>query len=120
MLARKTYKIRAALGDGRPVDDLVIARSGLEAQDLAKIRHPGARTIHLLGIADVEPTVTHPFFQEPDTVVRVKDKEEADEERNRQIRWCLELKNQGKTNRNIAGVLCVSESTVRRWLKQYG
>lgn len=118
MQVRKSYKIRAAMGDGRPVDDTIIAKNGTEAHDLARFKHPGARTIYVLGLAEKQPdpivevpaglAPEHPFFSEEET------------EQERKIRWCVELRNQGKSHRAIAGVLGVGSTTVGRWLKQYG
>lgn len=118
MQIRKNYKIRAAMGDGRPVDDIITAKSGTEAHDLAKIKHPGSRAIYVLGLAENQPEPSieetiellpaHPIF----------DPEEDEQQRN--IRWCIQLRNQGKSHRAIAGVLGVGSSTVGRWLKTYG
>lgn len=118
MKVRKNYRIRAAMGDGRPVDDTIIAKNGTEAHDLAKAKHPGARAIYVLGLAETQPDPipdisiellpAHPFF----------DPEESEQER--KVRWCVELRNQGKSHAAIAGVIGVGATTIRRWLKQYG
>lgn len=123
MYIRKNYKVRAAMGDGRPIDAIVTAKNGTEAHDLAKKLHPAARSIYILGLADEQPEPEpepmpvassgvrnvpgHPFFEE-------------ETEQERKIRWCVELRKQNKSHRAIADVIGVGATTVRRWLKQYG
>lgn len=120
----KQYHLRISFGDGKPVDDVVIAKNGLIAQDIAFQRHPGARTIHLLCRVDattaidddkedelVPQTTPHPLFTDDD---------ESTPTQEEQILQCVHLRKQGKTHKLIANSLGVSTTTVGRWLKQYG
>lgn len=120
----KQYHLRISFGDGKPVDDVVIAKNGLIAQDIAFQRHPGARTVHLLCRVDVatdtnidkedestSKATPHPLFTDDD---------EAAPTQEEQILQCVNLRKQGKTHKLIAGSLGVSTTTVGRWLKQYG
>lgn len=120
MKYRKTYKIRAAMGDGRPVDDIITAKSGTEAHDLAKVKHPAARAIYVLGLAEEQLALEHPFFQEEENISPFPIFEPEETEQERKVRWCVELRSQGKSHAAIAGVIGVGATTVRRWLKQYG
>jgi transposase len=43
-----------------------------------------------------------------------------EEECERKLRWCLELRTQGKTHLQIAQLLGIGKTTVGRWIKQYG
>ena len=116
---RKTYKIRAAMGDGRPVDDIITAKNGTEAHELAKAKHPASRAIYILGLAEEQLAFEHPFFSPEEQklpLVSVK----GESERERKVRWCIELRKQGKSHRTIANTLAIGDTTVRRWLKQYG
>lgn len=120
MKYRKTFKVRAAMGDGRPVDDFVTAKNGTEAHDLAKMKHPAARAIYVLGLAEEQLAMEHPFFSDKNTVQPYPLVKEQESEKERQIRWCVELRSQGKSHSSIADVIGVGATTVRRWLKQYG
>lgn len=120
MQYRKTYKIRAAMGDGRPVDDIITAKNGTEAHDLAKVKHPGARAIYVLGLAEEQLALEHPFFSKEVEVNSFPLPQVEESEQERRVRWCVELRNQGKSHASIAGVIGVGATTVRRWLKQYG
>lgn len=120
MQYRKTYKIRAAMGDGRPVDDTITAKNGTEAHDLARVKHPAARAIYVLGLAEEQLAMDHPFFSKEEEIEPFTIFKAEESERDRKIRWCVELRNQGKSHRSIAGVIGVGATTVRSWLKQYG
>ena len=111
----KVYRLRVSFGDGCPIDDLVTAANGVQAQDLALRRNPGARNIHLIGIEGetrnqaVAPAVSlkeYNYFQETD--------------RETQVECCLRMRSEGKSHSAIAGFLGVSKSTIGRWIKQYG
>ena len=114
---RKTYRVRIAFGDGKPVEDVIIANTGLDASELAKVKHPGARIVHILGLAENQLADAHPLFSTPSAAVNVYQDEEDSE---RKLRWCLELRSQGNTHNQIAGILGVGKTTVGRWIKQYG
>lgn len=118
----KIYKVRISFGDGNPIEDTVVARSGMLAQDIAMRAHPGARNIHLIGVdnryeshkpvpAPSEPSMLH--HEEPYNFF-----ENAD--RDTQIRCCIQMRAEGKSQRAIAGYLGIAKSTVSRWIKQYG
>lgn len=56
----KVYQVRIAFGDGRPLNTEVKAKSGAAAWDLIKKEHPSARSMHILGLADL--VTEHPLF----------------------------------------------------------
>ena len=114
---RKTYKVRIAFGDARPVEDAITAKNGFDACNLAKNKHPGARVVHILGLAEDQLENDHPFFSaSTDAVIGHREEDEAE----RKLRWCLELRSQGNTHNQIAGILNIGKTTVGRWIKQYG
>lgn len=117
---RKTYKVRIAFGDAKPVDTEVTAKSGLEACDLAKVQHPGARNVHLLGLSANQLEDVHPFFVFKPTKAVINTDTEWAEEQERKLRWCLKLRTQGKTHLEISKLLGIGKTTVGRWIKQYG
>lgn len=108
------------MGDGRPVDDVITAKNGTEAHDLAKIKHPGARAIYVLGLAEDQLALEHPFFTKEAEIEPFPIFVAEETEQERRVRWCVELRNQGKSHAAIAGVIGVGATTIRRWLKQYG
>lgn len=118
----KTYRVRIANGDGRPVDDLICAKNGLEAHDLAKKKHPASRTIYIMGVEEPKaideetsfgkPTRSH----RPGGIIKYVDLQIKRD----QIDTCLKLRANGSTHEAIAGCLGVGKTTVSRWLKQYG
>jgi len=117
---RKTYKVRVAFGDANPVDTEITAKSGLEACDLAKVTYPGARNVHLLGLAANQLENDHPFFSSASTTTVIHTDKEWGEERERNLRWCLELRSQGKSHLQISKLLGIGKTTVGRWIKEYG
>ena len=126
-MVKKTNKIRVSRGDGKPVDDLIPAKTGAEAHDLAYLKHPGARNIHVLGVDGHTPAVDHHFFDaEPiQAPVEKKVEEEAPvicevSEKDLQIAQCLALRAEGATHRIIANSVKIGKSTVARWLQLYG
>jgi hypothetical protein len=114
---RKTYKIRVACGDGRPVDDIITAKNGFEVQELAKAKHPAARAVHILGLAEEQLANEHPFFSDEPPVTHLSPEED---EMGKKIRRCVELRSKGKTHLQIAIELGISKTTAGRWLKLYG
>ena len=123
----KTYKIIVSFGDGRPVQSKIEAKNGLLAQDLAFIAHPGARSVHILGIESVraepkpvvivpEPPEPHPLFTDV-TVTEVACFLNTDKQQ--KVDECLRLRRQGKSHKDIADILGVGKTTVGSWLKQY-
>ena len=123
----KKYKVRISFGDGNPIEDTFIAKSGVLAQDMAMRAHPGARNVHLIGIDnryEGQKPVPVPAPRMP-----MQHKEETSNflftdsgelPKDRQIECCVQLRRQGKSHNAIAGYLGVSKTTVGRWLKQYG
>lgn len=130
----KHYKFRISFGDGKPVEDVVAAKNGVAAQELASRLYPNARNIYLLGSvnADVieeqasmveeEPIPVwsapasvkpHPLFSDDETPAPAP-KEKAS------IDYCIRMRRAGHTHKAIAGQLGISPTTVGRWIKQYG
>ena len=115
----KSYKVRISFGDGNPIEDTVVARSGMLAQDVALRLHPGARNVHLIGVDNryehPKPTPVAPTLRYGgecgDTDLSNKEA---------MVRHCIQMRNEGKSQRAIAGQLNLAKSTVARWIKQYG
>ena len=116
-MTQKIYKVRISFGDGNPMEDSIVARSGMLAQDIAMRRHPGARNVHLIGVDNryekSAPVAVRREIPAPGTDM-------ANWDRDTQIRCCTHLYKEGHSQRSIAGYLGVSRSTVARWIKQYG
>ena len=127
----KTYKIVVSFGDGRPVQTTVEAKNGPLAQDLAYAKHPGARSILILGIESVreeprpkvqlqrsipEEEPPHPLFTDT-TVAEVN--RFIDLNKQNKVKECLKLRRQGLSHKSIAEILGVGKTTVGSWLKQY-
>ena len=119
MIMKKNYRVCVSFGDGKPMTTEVVAKNGIEAIDTAKSLHPGARTVHVLGISDNPPPVEHPFFDDAPVAV-VPDEDPSTYVKQRQIDICVQMRKEGKTHRAIAGYLGVGKTTVSNWLKQYG
>lgn len=119
-MIKNNYRVCVAFGDGKPLSTEVSAKSGIEAIDKAKSLHPGARTVHILGLSDTPPSdVEHPLFDDPVSVSTAK-ADPASYVKQRQIEMCLKLRAEGKSHKAIAGSLGVGKTTVGSWLKQYG
>jgi hypothetical protein len=135
----KAYNVRVSMGDGRPVEDRIIAKDGIAAQDLARIKHPGARAVHIIGIdpSFVPPTPKPKRLPKPELSPEAKLQSKLAKlqvhtteselatfsmgpSRDEQIAQCISLRKQDVTHRWIAAHLNVPESTVRRWIKQHG
>lgn len=122
----KRYKVRISFGDGNPLEDTFIARSGVLAQDMAMRAHPGARNVHLIGIDNrFEEQKPVPVPQPISSIGQEEDHgllftDAAEWSKDMQIECCVKLRLQGKSHQAIAGYLGVSKTTVGRWLKQYG
>lgn len=122
-MLEKNFDVRIAMGDGRPKDVVILAKSGQLAQDKARQLHPGARSVYVIGINTTvpvpkpkvkrtpKPRVKHVFFEPPDDPAM---------DRSDQIVECVELRLQGKTHSAIAKTLGIGKTTVGRWLKEYG
>ena len=119
-MPKNNYRVCVAFGDGKPLSTEISAKNGIEAIDKAKSLHPGARTVHVLGLSDNPASdVEHPLFDAP-TPVPVGAPESASYVKQRQIEICLKLRAEGKSHKAIAGLLGVGKTTVGSWLKQYG
>jgi DNA-binding NarL/FixJ family response regulator len=115
----KIYKVRISFGDGNPIEDSVVAKSGMLAQDLAMQLHPGARNVHLIGVENryerFKPLPVQPIL----CSVAADDHIDLSS-RDSLVRHCIQMHNEGKSQRAIAGQLNLAKSTVGRWIKQYG
>jgi hypothetical protein len=133
----KIYNVRICFGDGKPLETVIKAKSGINAQDKAIKDHPGARNVHILSVKQVEkqeqpkqapaefiaPVVDdklHPLFTDVthEQVKRYINKDKL--HRMNQIQSAIELKKNGVAHRRIAALLGVGSTTVGTWLKQYG
>lgn len=67
----KTYRLRIAFGDGKPIEIELAAKSGASACEKAGKEHPCAKSIHLLRVVSKENLVEdHKIpIQRPDLVV---------------------------------------------------
>lgn len=67
----KTYRVRIAFGDGKPIETELTAKSGSSACEKAGKEYPCAKSIHLLGIVGKkDPAEDHEIpIQRPDLVV---------------------------------------------------
>lgn len=115
----KVYKVRISFGDGNPIEDSVVAKSGMLAQDLAMRLHPGARNVHLIGVENryeypkpipVQPALRYGSAEDH---IDLSSKDSL-------VKHCIRMHNEGKSQRSIAGQLNLAKSTVGRWIKQYG
>jgi len=98
----KTFKVRVCLGNGKPVETSIKAANGPEAMDKAKVEHPGALQVHVLGYA-APPKVVAPANNIP-----------------LEVRDCLRMHKLGLSLRAIAAQLNIGKTTVSNWLKLYG
>lgn len=117
----KYFKVKVSMGDGNPIDDIIPAKNGLVAQDVARERHPGARCVHILGISEIRPI--RPTSAPPKRYKPMEDILIGGETtlcRDDRIRTCLTLHKAGHSQELIADLIGVGSTTVRRWLKQYG
>jgi DNA-binding NarL/FixJ family response regulator len=112
----KSYKVRISFGDGNPLEDTVVAKSGMLAQDVALRLHPGARNVHVIGVDNrydrEKPVPVEPALRYGSNL-DLSTKESM-------IQCCIQMRNEGKSQRAIAGHLGLAKSTVARWIKQYG
>jgi hypothetical protein len=116
----KHFKVKVSMGDGKPIDDIIPAKNGLAAQDVARERHPGARCIHILGISEIRPirsasASTKRYKPLSDILIGGEDSLSRDD----RIRTCLTMHKAGHNQKTIAEFIGVGSTTVHRWLKQY-
>jgi len=120
----KHFKVKVSMGDGKPIEDVIPAKTGVMAMDLARDRHPGARSVYILGIHEVRwipPKVSAPIkskvYKPMDDILCGGEETLSQDDR---IRTCLTMKKAGHSQETISGLIGVSRTTVRRWLQQYG
>ena len=116
----KYFKVKVSMGDGKPIDDIIPAKNGLVAMDAARDRHPGARSVYILGISEIRPikpaTVSTKKYKPMDDILIGGEETLCRDDR---IRTCLTMRKAGHSQEAIASLIGVGSSTVRRWLKQY-
>lgn len=116
----KTFKVRVCLGNGKPVETSIKAANGPEAMDKAKVEHPGALQVHVLGYAAPPKVVTpakpkaKPTPPPPPVIFDDNSNIPLD------VRDCLRMHKLGLSLRAIAAQLNIGKTTVSNWLKLYG
>jgi hypothetical protein len=115
-MVNKYFNVKISMGDGKPVEDIIPAKNGLVAQDVARMRHPGARTIYVLGLAENPPEPQKKSYAPMDDILIGGESTLCRDDR---IRTCLTMHKSGQSQRAIASLVGVGATTVRRWLKQY-
>jgi len=117
---KKYFKVKVSMGDGNPIDDVIPAKNGLVAIDAARDRHPGARSVYILGISEICPirpaTAPKKKYKPMDDIL-IEGNETLS--RDNRIRTCLTMWKVGHSKRKIASFIGVGETTVRRWLSLY-
>lgn len=120
----KHFKVKVSMGDGKPIEDVIPAKTGVMAMDLARERHPGARGVYLLGISEVrwiepkyKPAPKAKVYTPMDDILCGREETLSEDDR---IRTCLTMRKAGHSQETISGLIGVSRTTVRRWLLQYG
>jgi len=120
----KHFKVKVSMGDGKPIEDVIPAKTGVMAMDLARERHPGARGVYLLGISEVrwiepkyKPKAKAKVYTPMDDILCGGEETLSEDDR---IRTCLTMRKAGHSQETISGLIGVSRTTVRRWLLQYG
>lgn len=116
----KYFKVKVSMGDGNPIDDIIPAKNGLIAMDVARDRHPGARSVYILGISEIKPIRPESAPQKKygplDDIIIGGEKTLCRDDR---IRTCLTMRKSGHSQQAIADLIGVGPTTVRRWLDQY-
>ena len=117
-MAEKMFTLRISFGDGHPLDAVIQAKNGLDAQDQARAKYPTARNIHLIGkLPSYRRPVSDPAVQ---YVLPVDEPEDPGLARDEKVKTCVLMRKSGHSHQAIAGYLGVGKSTVGRWLKQHG
>jgi hypothetical protein len=117
-MSEKMYTLRISFGDGYPLDAVIAAKNGLEAQDQARAKYPSARNIYLLSRL--------PSYRKSASVPAAQYALPSDEEEDQQltqedkVKTCVLMRESGHSHQAIAGYLGVGKSTIGRWLKQHG
>lgn len=116
----KYFKVKVSMGDGNPIDDIIPAKNGLVAIDVARDRHPGARSVYILGISEIRPirpaTAPKKTYKLMENILIGGNETLSRDDR---IRTCLTMHKAGHSQRAIADLIGVGATTVRRWLSQY-
>jgi len=117
-MTEKLFTLRISFGNGQPIDAVVPAKNGLDAQDQARSKYPTARNIHLLGKCQRNrgfvATATEQY------VLPLEETEVSKASHEEKVRTCVVMRKSGHSHQSIAGYLGVGKSTVGRWLKQHG
>ncbi len=117
-MLEKTFVLRISFGDGHPIDATISAKTGIEAQDLARAKYPTARNIHFIGrttsykrsVSVLTEQYALPIDEEDSPEVTLEEK----------VKTCVLMRKAGHSHQTIAGYLGVGKSTIGRWLKQHG
>lgn len=116
----KKYKVIVTYGDGKPKEDYVIARCGIDAQDKGHKQFPGARVIHIVGSEPVpEEELPHPLFR-PEPAAKRPTRglvvQRSGPRKDARVAEAIKLRHAGWTYKQISEKLLVSETTVRNWI----
>ena len=116
-MSEKMYALRISFGDGHPIDAVIAAKNGLDAQDRARVKYPSARNIYLLS-----KLPSHRKFLSVPTAQYALPLEEEDQQLTQEdkVKTCVLMRESGHSHQAIAGYLGVGKSTIGRWLKQHG
>lgn len=117
-MTEKLFTLRISFGDGHPIDAVVPAKNGLDAQDQARSKYPTARNIHLLGKGQRNRSIVATATEQ--YVLPLEDTEDPKVLHEEKVRTCVVMRKSGHSHQSIAGYLGVGKSTVGRWLKQHG
>lgn len=117
-MTEKLFTLRISFGDGNPIDAVLPAKSGLEAQDQARSKYPTARNIHLLGQSSACGKAVSVATEQ--YVLSLDENDDPHVAIAEKVKTCVVMRKSGHSHRSIAGYLGVGKSTVGRWLKQHG
>ena len=120
----RDFTLRLSFGDGQPIAEIIKAKNGVIARDIAMSKYPAARNVYIVSTTQTED---HPLFgqivEEPmlkSTALDFAPLHMPSRDRNHRVAECLALRKEGKSHLTIAGTLGVAKTTVGRWIKQYG
>ena len=117
-MSEKLFTLRISFGDGHPIDAVISAKNGFDAQERARSKYPIARNIHLLGkLSSCKRSVSVAAAQ---YVLSLDESDEAEVTLEEKVKTCVLMRKSGHSHQAIARQLGVGKSTVGRWLKQHG
>ena len=128
----KTYKLVVSFGDGKPQEATVIAKCGADAHDKGFCSFPAARSVRVVGVCspgnmpplqqgDINQS-QHPLFGHaatpmPCNTPRAVRVENVIQNKQELLDAAIVMRHNGILVTQIAKMLDVGETTLRRWLK---